>query len=285
MTEKQIKSGAYQDIYDSRDYKWSEMGKGSTPFDWNIGYDIESVMGLTINPKDQNGSGSCGGQAFSYYGAIKEALMTGTYEERSAKFLYAQCYVPSGGSRGRDLCDIAINQGFGRETFTPSYENGNPPNEEFMIRSQDITDLARQEAKSTLALSYASVDSANIDAVAQAIRDNHGCVIGITGENGKGWLTTYPLPATKTDWRHWVYAGKAKMINGKKHIGIINSWGDIGERGWQWVSEDYFNARIDGVSPVWSAWTLVLKKIDASIERKNIIQIIMAIIIKWLQKI
>ena len=153
MTEDKIVSGAHQDIYDSRDYKWSDVGKDSSPFDWSKGYDIESIMGLIVAPKDQNGSYSCGGQAFGYYGAVMEALMTGTYEERSAKFLYSQCYAPGGGTRGRDLCDIAINQGFGRETFTPSYENGNPPREDFMIRSQDISDIARQEAKSTLALS------------------------------------------------------------------------------------------------------------------------------------
>ena len=73
-----------------------------------------------------------------------------------------------------------------------------------------------------------------------------------------------------------------------KLIGCLNSWGSsIGEKtnpGWQWISEDYFTARINGASPVWSARTLVLKRIDASIERKNIIEVIMAIINKWLKR-
>ena len=220
MTEEKIVNGAHPDIFDSRDYKWSEIGKDSSPFDWSKGYDIETLMGITIKPKDQDGSYSCGGQAFGYYGAVKEALMTGTYEERSAKFIYSQTYAVGGGTRGRDLCDLAINQGFGRETFTPSYENGNPPSEEFMTKSQDITDIARQEAKGTLALAYATIDSANIDAVAQAIRDNQGCVIGVAGENGKGWLTAYPQAPERSDWRHWIFCAKAIAITPTQYQGL-----------------------------------------------------------------
>ena len=33
------------------------------------------------------------------------------------------------------------------------------------------------------------------------------------------------------------------MRNGQKAIGILNSWGlAVGEAGWQWLNEDYFNS-------------------------------------------
>lgn len=34
------------------------------------------------------------------------------------------------------------------------------------------------------------------------------------------------------------------MIDGKKYIGFLNSWGDtVGEKGWQFIGEDYFNSQ------------------------------------------
>ena len=38
---------------------------------------------------------------------------------------------------------------------------------------------------------------------------------------------------------------KAKMRNGKKAIGVKNSWGpNTGQNGWQWLNEDWFQARL-----------------------------------------
>ena len=48
-----IQNGAIIDIPDSRDYQWSEIGKSSTPFDWNKGYDVEEELGFKIPVKSQ----------------------------------------------------------------------------------------------------------------------------------------------------------------------------------------------------------------------------------------
>jgi hypothetical protein len=144
-----------------------------------------------------------------------------------------------------------------REPLCLSYDGGQPPSEAFMERPQDITPVAKQDAGTAEELSAAFVSADDIDSVAQAIRDNHGCVLGVRGSNNGTWLSQFPQPPASTDtpWFHWIYAGKAKMINGKKFIGIINSWGtQVGVNGWQWLGEEYFNT-----TNVFNIWTMIVK--------------------------
>lgn len=240
MDLNNINPGGLPDKFDSRDFKWQEIGAAFPPFNWNKGYDIEEVVGR-LPVKDQDGSGSCGGQAWSSYMEVLEAVADQTLEERSAKFIYAQTFVlPGGGSFGRDNSNVCIKQGCAREAVLTSYENGQPPTESFMERPQDIADAIRADAKLARTLSYANVD-VDIDLFAQAIEQNHGMVMGIWGQNNGTWGSAFPKPPAKQQWGHWVYAGKAKLINGKKFIGFLNSWGpEIGQKGWQWLGEDYF---------------------------------------------
>lgn len=263
-------TGALQDRPDARDYQWSEIGFAATPFDWNAGYDIEAVLqealkdpNFRIKPKDQDGSGSCGGQAWATQDAVLEAITTGSFEERSAKYIYEQTFVYPGGSNGRDNCNILVKQGCAREAVLSSYDHGMPPSEAFMEKAT-ITAKARLDAKSSRLLSYANVNT-DIDTVAQAIRENSGVVLGIVGVNNGTWESDMPNPpadsAPAERWYHWVYAGKSKIINGKKCIGILNSWGNVGDNGWQWLSEDYFRTVLSdnshGQTAIWSAWTHV----------------------------
>lgn len=245
--------GGILDRVDNRDFQWSEVaGAAPLPFDWNAGFDIETNVGK-LPVKNQDGSYSCGGQAWAQYAGVLETVASGTMEERSAKFFYAQTYQGNGGSTGRDNAEVFVNQGACYESILTSYQNGNPPDEAFITRGQDITDDARNNAILTRGFSYAQTGT-HIDAVATAMRDNNGVILGIDGSNNGTWLTAFPLFPTVTEWRHWVYAGKAKVINGVKHIGFINSWGiDVGESGWQWLPEAYFTT-----GHVWSGWTHVL---------------------------
>lgn len=236
MNEELFGKGGHLSPPDERDYTWGTLGASAIPFNWELGYDIK-VNSL----KNQNGSSSCGGQAMAYYGEVLENISTKTEEERSAKFIYAQTAVSGGGSFLRDNCDIAVKQGWAREAVLSSYENGNPPTEAFMTRKEDITDAVRLDASQSKALSYALVDNKDIDAVAQAIANNHGAALLIKGENNGTWLSTIPTVTKGTNtWNHFLYACGAKLIGGKKYIKVKNSWGDIGDSGYQWISEDFF---------------------------------------------
>jgi hypothetical protein len=268
LDESKLGKGAVPDYIFPWDAKWEDIAiaRGSAPFDWTAGIDIEANLASVLNNpsfklpvKNQNGSGSCGGQAWSQYSGVLEAFFDKTFEERSAKYIYSQTFVsPDGGSNGRDNSNICINQGVSVEVLCPSYDNGQPPSESYMERPQDITQVARTDASTDRELSAAVVNSENIDSVAQAIRDNYGCVLGVAGTNNGTWLSSFPQPPNTTDvlWGHWLYAGKAKMIDGKKYIGVINSWGaDVGENGWQWLGEEYFNA-----TDIFNVWTMVFNE-------------------------
>lgn len=266
--ENIVNPGAIEDRPDPRDYKWDEFSAEYAPFDWSRGYDVEVFLRKRISQptfalpvKDQGNTGSCGGQAWASFGSVVEGLSTNTFEDRSAKFIYSQTYVniPGGGSAGRDNCKLVQKQGWGLESLTPSYENGLPPSEGFIRRNQDITDVARQKASEATALTYANA-GVDIDSVAQAMAANNGIILGVVGINNGTWKSVMPAPLTNQElnsgftWRHWVYAGKAiTMSNGKRAIGILNSWGpNVGDRGWQWLTEDHFK-----YTSIFSSWTLI----------------------------
>ena len=253
ITEHGLYTGGVPSSRDGRDFQYEGIASASVPFDWNKGFDIETVVGK-LPVKDQGQSLSCGGQAVSQYGGVIEAQSTGTLEERSAKFEYAPVACPGGGSQGRDLMDRGVNVGFGTEALTSSYINGNPPTEAFMTNVADITPQAIQTASGAKSKSYVKiVDTTNIDTIAQAIRDNYGILMGVNGEDNGSWLSNNPQKPSKIVWRHWVFACKARIYNGTKQIGFINSWGKtVGDNGVQWINEDYFTS-----GNVFEAWTMM----------------------------
>ncbi len=250
MREQNFGKGAIKSPKDNRDFKYTPA-MATTPFDWSVGFDIEQAIGKTMDVKDQNGSGSCGGQAWAYFGQVLDPEKV----QKSAKFIYAQDFVLPAGTYGRDNCKIVQDKGWGDEALTPSYMGETlkmPPTEQFMQRKEDITPEAFAQALNDKALSYVNVEI-NIDSIAERIRDNKGVILGICGENNGTWTNIFPQPPTGNDvWRHWIYCGKAKQMNGKKYIGFLNSWGkSVGNGGWQWIGEEYLTPKY-----IFETWTL-----------------------------
>lgn len=258
--------------HDARDHLWEEVGFGVAPFNWAAGYDVEAeasaALGsaFTAPTKNQGMSGSCGGQAVSYLGGTFSIFQDKKFDEKSSKYIYAPIAYPGGGTIGRDLCGRVKNNGWCSEDLCVSYENGAPPSEAFMQRVADISSEADNNASHDKAIAYASVNT-DIDSVAQAIQANKGIFIGVVGENNGTWLSSHPKPpATNSTnlWGHWLKAGKARInpASGKKEIGVHNSWGPtVGENGWQWLDEDYFNAVLSVATPrpgraIFEAWTI-----------------------------
>jgi hypothetical protein len=251
-------SGANQRRPDPRDYPFDarEVAQAADPFQWQVGTGPDPALVSLLAIKDQGSSGSCGGQAFSYYGARLRAAYASDPSARSAKYLYSQVYVPGGGSSDRDLATIAKNQGFGLEGDCPSYDGDQPPSEAFMERPQDITAIARIGAskdQATLAYSFPNFD---IDSVAQAASACLGIVLGLYGTNNGTWLSPEPKPPVAADgapWSHYMYGVQPQIYNSKKGLWCPQSWGSgAGINGWQFLDEDYFAA-----NAIWGAIVLI----------------------------
>lgn len=241
--------GAIDSAYDPRDFWYEPADRGA--FDWETGFDIEKKINRKLVVKDQNGSSSCGGQAWSYYGEVLEALATGSYEPRSARWIYSHTHVPNGGSSGKANCDFVIKNGFALEVHAPSYDNNKPPKEEFMVRVPVLSKEAIETAEVSKALSYLKIQP-NIELIAQALQDNNGVIISVGGEDNGTWRGKFPKPPTVKEWGHWLFVGGAVKLKGKKYLKVINSWGtDTGEQGWQYIGEDYFAAGM-----IREGWTL-----------------------------
>ena len=58
LTEAEYGTGGVPDRVDLRDYQHKEVGFGSAPFDWNVGFDIETKVGkLPVKDQDDVASG------------------------------------------------------------------------------------------------------------------------------------------------------------------------------------------------------------------------------------
>lgn len=284
LVEGNFGHGAIKNKIDLRDRKWKKVAKVSIPFDWTVGYDIEKELSKFLNApnfripaKNQNGSFSCVGQAGAYYEAVQDAYETGVFTEKSGRDIYSQIFYPGGGSSTRDALNHLIKKGVCKESSLTSYQNGKPPKEPFMTQRTDATPQTVAEALKAKGTAYADV-GINIDEFAEAIRDNHGLIFTINGANNGTWMSKFPKPPKKIVWGHELYAGKAKTIDGKKYIGVINSWGNgAGEFGWQWIGEEYFTKRF-----IHSAGVIYDTEIDHLKAQKNLLERILELLQKIL---
>ena len=260
-------TGAVKDLRDERNYEYDHLIFGEPIVDWEVGFDIEKKLKTTLPVKDQKSSTSCVGQAWASYLYVKNWLeLAKIYQEKtiehlselSAKAIYSQITLGyKAGARIADGGKLAKNWGAISELIVPSQENG-LTSEDFMINKSWWTALITEQAKVLQVKEYRIIRAEdNIDMVAQTIQENDGAVIGFTGSNNSTWRNTFPKPPKPEEktWGHALYGGKFKLINGKKHIGILNSWGkDTGEQGWQWIDEIYFKS-----GNVFNPWTLIDK--------------------------
>lgn len=254
-------SGAFSSKQDPRKYIYGsqEIPRAAAPFDWSKGYDLEAdiaqslgLPGFQLTRKNQGPSGSCGGQGMSAYQQAIAASYKRDLRERSAKYVYSQVYVPipGGGSAFDSLANIAIKQGFGLESLTPSYDRGTVPTEAFMERPGDITGAARLNAANEGAMLAYAYFAPTIDAVAAAMQACKGVSVLLRGSNNGTWLSAHPKPPTylapgltNSLWAHYMLGCKAFLMNGVKTIGVLQSWGpNVGDNSIQWLDEAYFNS-------------------------------------------
>ena len=245
-------NGAIPDSKDDRDYIF-ETGLGAgqimTDEEWKQGFDIENILGYKIKPKNQWTSYSCVGQANSMYKGILDSIEEKKYTEESAKAIYSQISLGYGkGAMLRDGSKKLVEWGSVDESLVKSYRDNGTTDETFMLEKDWLTPEITEIAKKYKGKDYKLITGIGIDYFARAIKEGNGCVIGVNGTNNGTWTSVYPrIPLDTTPqselWGHAIYAGKFRIKDGKKEIGILNSWGEIGENktGWQWLEEEWFN--------------------------------------------
>jgi len=74
-------TGALRDPIDPRDFRYEEVAAAGEPVDWEKGFDVEKELQFKLPIKNQDGSGSCTGQGWSYYGAVLNTVEEGFYDE------------------------------------------------------------------------------------------------------------------------------------------------------------------------------------------------------------
>jgi hypothetical protein len=253
-------TGALRDPLDIRDLRYESVAAVGEPIDWEKGYDVEKDHPMKIPIKNQNGSGSCVGQGWSYYVAVLNTLETGYYDEVSAKGIYSLICLglPGGGAYIRDGGKLIVDFGALLERIVPSYDNGKPPSEDFMRnkiwKSPEMTKLATVlQAKEYRTFGVAQ----NMEMFAMAIRDNDGVVGGVEGSNNGTWNSFEPQPPIgHSEWGHCLYFGKFGIDSLGKYIATPNSWGYRGSDtlhpdGWQKLRQNWFDSVY-----MFNPWTL-----------------------------
>lgn len=243
--------GCIPDVPDERDYQYEQMfGAIPLPEQYNI---FDEIGGVKV--EHQGGSSSCVGQAWSKYAEVLNYFDEKQKKDLSAKFIYSRIFQPQGGASIRDGANTVVDVGACREEIDPSYENGNPPSEQY-IRQVNLSPEAYNDAIRYKSKAYATIATRDIEAIKQAIYQNKGVVSGFIGDN-IGWNAFDGVvrpPTTSNTWGHAVYLCGWKKIDGKDYIIILNSWSaNWGDKGFGYIHPDYWS----NVGWSFNLWTLL----------------------------
>lgn len=201
---------------------------------------VFSLRNKIAKIKNQGQSLSCGSQGAAYYAALLNKLETGDDVELSARDIYSLIFQPEGGQYVTDCLKKICNSGVVLENKAVSYQNGNPPTEQFMRNRSDITPEAIEEGMTYWAKKYVTWDNTNIDLYKQAIMQGNGCLVASWGNNYCWQNAEILLPDNPQQmvWRHIIYI--IGWDDSRKCFEFVNSWGENwGDSGFGWLPYDY----------------------------------------------
>ncbi|MFA6429762.1 MAG: hypothetical protein WCV84_04675 [Patescibacteria group bacterium] len=268
------KTGLRPDPLDERDFLYEDvMGADAGDLDWEKGFNVYEELGLPYPHQDQGRSYSCVAQSTAEHTRVWWKKLTGEDIEFSPRFIYPQIALGyAGGAYLRDGVHLVASKGVCDEGELPSYENGQPPSEDFMFNAAAITPdiLAKALPHDRFNFRVILGGTDDISLFAHAIRFNCGVVGGFKGTN-IGWCRSeVRAPQAGEDiWGHAVLLCAYGMHEGKRCMFTRNSWGGrytIQEGRWkglQAIPEEYFTAGVQtavgeakGVY-VFNSWVLV----------------------------
>lgn len=211
---------------------------GAVPIDWSKPFQ------LTEPPnEDQGSSESCVAQSSSYFHWQIHPLAWSRHD------LYSRIFLPQGGAYLRDGVSQIVSNGQATRDQAPD------PTPETEANMRDKTGITADMERVGLEASYFAVNAKSPDAVAQAIRDAGGCIIGIEGDNA-GWQNMAdPTPPVNAAWGHALYCFGFHMHDGQKCIIAKSSWGTAGNTTVHHIKQNYFDS-----GNTFDGWTLIPKE-------------------------
>lgn len=197
---------------------------------WEQGFHNEDKYGK-IKREHQGSSKSCVGQGWSKYLEMLNKIHREAFKDLSAKDIYSQIALPNGGAYIREGAKLCVNTGICEEPFMPSYlPNGNNPTEPFM-KDRIIVDeqgylSSRDKFK---ALRFVFLDLQNPLGPDVVTDEGWETIRQIIWQFG-GFVSGYK--------RHAMYAAGYGLIDNKKTIHFINSYGEGSDREWNEETSD-----------------------------------------------
>lgn len=218
-----------------KDYRL-ELATAALPAVLPLEFSLEEHIGKV---KNQGSSGSCVAQAFSSYAEVLSKLETGKYVGLSARDIYSLIFIEPEGAWLKDGAAKICKSGVVLEQDAPSYDNGNPPSEQFMRLRDDITQAEIYKGYDFLAKSYFTWNTKNIQKWKEAIIAGNGVVSSFPGAN-VAWADTNILPILlpQAEWWHAVYI--CGYSESRKAFRFVNSWSEEwGGNGFGWLPYEY----------------------------------------------
>lgn len=227
----------------AQDYKHEELGAGTTQVVWREKKESEWKK---FTPRNQDGSGSCGGQAGAKGGEtiFNEALSAHPiYQSRSN--------YPAAGMWAQDIGRAFKNVGTCTESNDPS-------------QNQNDSEMDRPINVSTpfkIAGYVFLEEHTNIDKIAEVLESHKHCVL-LVHANYKEWNKDVPVfNGAKEDFGHYVTAVDYTIYAGKKALVIEDSFGTFNAwKGQRVITEDYLKARFDSAMYFLKGSTVVDQK-------------------------
>ena len=184
---------------------------------WEVGFDNEIKYGK-LKREHQGGSSSCVGQGWSKYAEMLNLIEEKHADDLSAKDIYSQIFLPDWGAYLRDGAKVIVNSGVCEEKLISSYlADGSPPNEEFMRQRPSPLPAGYEENRKTYkSLKYVSLLVS--DPMTDADWENARQIIWQYG----GFTSGYS--------GHCMYAVGYGLVDGKRSIKFINSYGENNDR-------------------------------------------------------
>ena len=199
---------------------------------WETGFHNENKYGK-LKREHQGSSLSCVGQGWSKYVEMLNQKYNGVFKDLSAKDVYSQIYLQNGGAYIRDGAKICVNVGVAEESFLSSYlSNGGYPTETFMRIRTILNETEYNNSRNKFkALRFVQMDLPN--------------PVGPRVLSDEGWETLrqiiWQFGGFVSGYKgHCMYAAGYGLVNNKKTIYFINSYGEGSDREWNEEVSDHF---------------------------------------------